>query len=190
MNNHSILATFTTEYIDYLSEDKPLEAHLLEVNAADYDVTQINLLNPAGMPAHHIKLKKGGSSRSGIVVAIPRITTTYKEKRSGGVSFERFQFPGQTCEKLGIDFTEESFAHGQTYTAFSRATNSDAIRVYAPNKPIDSEGFRCFCLRAASRGGSLYVCRLQQQQLLLQAKMSEMRNIKQPYPTNKRRREP
>ena len=88
-----------------------------------------------------------------MVVAIPRITTTYKEKRPGGISFERFQFPvrvaftmtvtkaqGQTCEKLGIDFTEESFAHGQTYTAFSRATNSDSIRVYAPNKPVDSDG--------------------------------------------------
>ncbi|KAL3075574.1 hypothetical protein niasHT_036594 [Heterodera trifolii] len=101
---------------------------------------------------------------------------------------------GQTCERLGIDFTEEAFAHGQTYTAFSRATSSDSIRVYAPNKPVDSDGnvlvFRCFCLRAASRGGSLYVCRLQQQQLLLQAKMSEMRNTKQPYPTNKQLREP
>ncbi|CAK5048464.1 unnamed protein product [Meloidogyne enterolobii] len=47
---------------------------------------------------------------------------------------------GQTCERLGIDLSDEPFAHGQLYTALSRATNSKFIRVFAPNKPKDEDG--------------------------------------------------
>ncbi|KAL7075246.1 hypothetical protein ACQ4LE_005792 [Meloidogyne hapla] len=92
-------------------------------------------------------------SNHGMTIGISRVRSTYKDKRPDGVSFERFQFPvriafamtitkvqGQTCERLGIDLSDDPFAHGQLYTALSRATNSDLIRVYAPGKPRDSEG--------------------------------------------------
>ena len=88
-----------------------------------------------------------------MIVGISRVRSTYKDKRPDGVSFERFQFPvriafsmtitkaqGQTCERLGIDMSDEPFSHGQLYTALSRATNSSLIRVFAPGKPCDSEG--------------------------------------------------
>jgi hypothetical protein len=88
-----------------------------------------------------------------VLVGIPRIPNTYKDKRPDGVSFERFQLPvrvaftmtitkaqGQTCQHLGIDFTEEPFAHGQLYTALSRCTNRNNIKIYAPNKPRDENG--------------------------------------------------
>ncbi|CAK5032920.1 unnamed protein product [Meloidogyne enterolobii] len=47
---------------------------------------------------------------------------------------------GQTCERLGIDISDEPFAHGQTYTAFSRARSGENIRVFAPGKTADNNG--------------------------------------------------
>ena len=95
----------------------------------------------------------GLSSNQGLTVGISRVRSTYKDKRPVGISFERFQFPvriafsmtitkaqGQTYDRLGIDFTDEPFAHGQLYTALSRCTNSKFIRVYALEKTRDSEG--------------------------------------------------
>jgi len=93
------------------------------------------------------------TGNGGVLVAIPRVTNTYKDKRPDGVSFERFQFPvrvaysmtitkaqGQTCERIGIDFTDEPFAHGQLYTALSRATSSKGLRIFAPNKERNVNG--------------------------------------------------
>ena len=92
-------------------------------------------------------------SNQGVAVVISRTRTQYKDKHPDGVSFLRFQFPvriafsmtitkaqGQTCERLGIDFSDEPFAHGQLYTALSRCTSSTFIRVFAPNKPRDKDG--------------------------------------------------
>ncbi|KAL7075313.1 hypothetical protein ACQ4LE_005699 [Meloidogyne hapla] len=95
----------------------------------------------------------GLSNNQGLTVGISRTRAQYKDKRPDGVSFVRFQFPvriafsmtitkaqGQTCERLGIDFSDEPFAHGQLYTALSRCTNSTFIRIFAPNKPRDGDG--------------------------------------------------
>ena len=95
----------------------------------------------------------GLSNNQGVTVGISRTRTQYKDKRPDGVSFVRFQFPvriafsmtitkaqGQACERLGIDFSDEPFAHGQLYTALSRCTNSTFIRIFAPNKPRDKDG--------------------------------------------------
>nr|CAD2188631.1 unnamed protein product [Meloidogyne enterolobii] len=94
-----------------------------------------------------------GSSDRGIRIGICRVRNSYKELRPDGVSFERFQFPvrvafcmtitkaqGQTCERLGIDISDEPFAHGQTYTAFSRCRSGENIRVFAPGKNPDNNG--------------------------------------------------
>uniref|UniRef100_A0A914NGS9 ATP-dependent DNA helicase n=1 Tax=Meloidogyne incognita TaxID=6306 RepID=A0A914NGS9_MELIC len=92
-------------------------------------------------------------SNTGMTIGISRVCNSYVDERPDGVSFERFQFPvreafamtitkaqGQTCERLGIDLSDEPFAHGQLYTALSRATNSKFIRVFAPNKSKDKDG--------------------------------------------------
>uniref|UniRef100_A0A914MFX3 ATP-dependent DNA helicase n=3 Tax=Meloidogyne TaxID=189290 RepID=A0A914MFX3_MELIC len=92
-------------------------------------------------------------SNNGMTIGISRVCNSYIDESPDGISFERFQFPvreafamtitkaqGQTCERLGIDLTDEPFAHGQLYTALSRATNSKLIKVFAPNKLKDDEG--------------------------------------------------
>ena len=94
-----------------------------------------------------------GNNDRGVTVGICRVRTNYTDPRPDGVSFERFQFPvrvafcmtitkaqGQTSERLGIDFSDEPFAHGQLYTALSRARSSEFIRIYAPGKPRDQNG--------------------------------------------------
>jgi hypothetical protein len=191
LNNSIILDRFDTPFMDYFSIDKPLSENPFAINAADYEVANLNRLTPKNLPAHHIRLYvgcvimllvslntskslcngtrlivrklepgliiaetiTGTSSNKGVLVGIPRIPNTYKDKRPDGVSFERFQLPvrvaftmtitkaqGQTCQHLGIDFTEEPFAHGQLYTALSRCTNRNNIKIYAPNKPRDENG--------------------------------------------------
>nr|CAD2199248.1 unnamed protein product [Meloidogyne enterolobii] len=92
-------------------------------------------------------------SDHGIRVGICRTRNSYVDIHPDGVSFERFQFPvrvafcmtitkaqGQTCDRLGIDFSDEPFAHGQLYTALSRARSSEFIRVFAPNKTRNNDG--------------------------------------------------
>ena len=92
-------------------------------------------------------------SNQGVAVGISRTRTQYKDKHPDVVSFLRLQFTfriafsvtitkaqGQTCERLGIDFSDEPFTHGQLYTALSRCTNSTFIRIFAPNKPRDKDG--------------------------------------------------
>lgn len=83
---------------------------------------------------------------------IERSRHTFEEK-STGLKYERLQFPiklafaltihkgqGQTINILGIDLETEVFSHGQLYTAFSRATDGNNVRVYAPNREKDSQG--------------------------------------------------
>nr|CAD2173823.1 unnamed protein product [Meloidogyne enterolobii] len=71
---------------------------------------------------------------------IPRITLI--EEKKFPFILKRHQFPvqlafsftinksqSQTFEKIGIDFTQESFAHGQTYVALSRAKSWNKIKI-------------------------------------------------------------
>uniref|UniRef100_A0A914N5G3 ATP-dependent DNA helicase n=1 Tax=Meloidogyne incognita TaxID=6306 RepID=A0A914N5G3_MELIC len=188
--NSEIIDMIDSPVFEYLSIDNATIENPLACNSSDYEVAQLNRLNPIGMPAHSLKLKIGSvivllqnlntqkslcngtrlivknlrsnlieaetinsGSDNGILVGICRTRNLYNEKRPDGVSFERFQFPvrvafcmtitkaqGQTCERLGIDFNDEPFAHGQLYTALSRARSSEFIRVYAPNKKTDDNG--------------------------------------------------
>uniref|UniRef100_A0A183BHX0 ATP-dependent DNA helicase n=1 Tax=Globodera pallida TaxID=36090 RepID=A0A183BHX0_GLOPA len=71
LNNASILSTFNSEYKDYYSDDTPLNEGTFAVNAADFDVGQINLLSPSGMPAHQIRLKVGS-----IIVLLLNLNTS------------------------------------------------------------------------------------------------------------------
>lgn len=84
---------------------------------------------------------------------IERTRNTYEDKVPGGLKYERLQFPiklafamsiqkaqGQTVEILGIALEREVFTHGQLYTAFTRATDEDDVRVYAPNREEDEQG--------------------------------------------------
>jgi ATP-dependent exoDNAse (exonuclease V) alpha subunit len=70
----------------------------------------------------------------------PRISLI--EENDFPITLKRHQFPvrlafastinkiqGQTFEKIGIDFTEESFAHGQTYVALSRVRSWESKKI-------------------------------------------------------------
>lgn len=82
-----------------------------------------------------------------------RTSNQYISKTPDGISFERLQFPirlafamtinksqGQTCERLGLDFEAEPFAHGQLYTSVTRARTPQNIRIFAPDKERTQDG--------------------------------------------------
>jgi ATP-dependent exoDNAse (exonuclease V) alpha subunit len=84
---------------------------------------------------------------------IERTRNVFEDKAAGGIKYERLQFPikpafamtilkgqGQTISTVGIDLEREVFSHGQLYTAFSRATEGNNVRVYAPNRETDDQG--------------------------------------------------
>uniref|UniRef100_A0A914HN24 ATP-dependent DNA helicase n=1 Tax=Globodera rostochiensis TaxID=31243 RepID=A0A914HN24_GLORO len=84
---------------------------------------------------------------------IERTRNVYEDKAPGGLKYERLQFPikpafamtilkgqGQTIRTVGIDLEREVFSHGQLYTAFSRASDGNNVRVYAPNRETDAQG--------------------------------------------------
>uniref|UniRef100_A0A183CA59 ATP-dependent DNA helicase n=1 Tax=Globodera pallida TaxID=36090 RepID=A0A183CA59_GLOPA len=84
---------------------------------------------------------------------IERTRNVYEDKAPGGLKYERLQFPikpafamtilkgqGQTIRTVGIDLEREVFSHGQLYTAFSRASDGNNVRVYAPSRETDAQG--------------------------------------------------
>jgi ATP-dependent exoDNAse (exonuclease V) alpha subunit len=84
---------------------------------------------------------------------IERTRNVYEDKTPGGIKYERLQFPikpafamtilkgqGQTISTIGIDLERDVFSHGQLYTAFSRATDGNNVRVYAPRRETDDQG--------------------------------------------------
>ena len=88
-----------------------------------------------------------GPSR-GKVVTIPRITLIDK-KAVEQVILRRKQFPlalayamtidksqGQSLERVGIALDTQCFAHGQLYTALSRACNPTNLAVYQPESAV------------------------------------------------------
>ena len=72
--------------------------------------------------------------QAGRIIALPRMSCHVSQENSGlSFAFSRVQFPlmpaycvsvhksqGQTLERVGIIVDQDSFAHGQLYTAFSR----------------------------------------------------------------------
>ena len=82
--------------------------------------------------------------KKGNIVAIPIITCTSREGAYPFTLYRR-QFPvrpcfamtinksqGQTLEFVGLDLTDEVFAHGQLYVAFSRVRKWTCIKVRPP----------------------------------------------------------
>ena len=142
-----------------------MPAHSIKLRVGSVIVLLVNLNTQKALQWNTIncqtitsKFNRSGNNKwwnndRGITVGICRIRTNYTDPRPDGVSFERFQFPvrvafcmtitkaqGQTCERLGIDFIDEPFAHGQLYTALSRARSSEFIKIYAPGKIRDQNG--------------------------------------------------
>lgn len=87
-------------------------------------------------------------AHSGTVHFIPRISLNTANDLSLPFNFERHQFPvrlsyamtinksqGQTFKKVGLFLPQPCFTHGQLYTAFSRVTDSDALRVKVSETP-------------------------------------------------------
>uniref|UniRef100_A0A914NYB3 ATP-dependent DNA helicase n=1 Tax=Meloidogyne incognita TaxID=6306 RepID=A0A914NYB3_MELIC len=88
-----------------------------------------------------ISAKTISGSNNGMTIGISRVCNSYIDESPDGLfAMTITKAQGQTCERLGIDLTDEPFAHGQLYTALSRATNSKLIKVFAPNKLKDDEG--------------------------------------------------
>ena len=155
-------ADFDVAQINQLTPGMP--AHHLHLKIGSIVVLLVNLntskslcngtrLIVRKLQTNLIQAETIGSANQGMIVGISRVRSTYKDKRPDGISFERFQFPvriafamtitkaqRRTCERFGIDFSDEPFAHGQLYTALSRATNSNFIRIFAPGKPLNKDG--------------------------------------------------
>jgi hypothetical protein len=82
--------------------------------------------------------------QAGRIIALPRMSCHVSQENSGlPFAFSRVQFPlmpaycvsvhksqGQTLERIGIIVDQDSFAHGQLYTAFSRTGGWMNISVY------------------------------------------------------------
>ncbi len=89
----------------------------------------------------HVKIQSG--IHAGRVVMLPRCSCHVSRENSGlPFEFTRTQFPlilaysvsvhksqGQSLSKIGIAIDQESFAHGQVYTALSRTSGWDNICV-------------------------------------------------------------
>jgi ATP-dependent DNA helicase PIF1 len=97
---------------------------------------------------NQVRLTTGKSA--GRVVALPRLSCHVSSENSGlPFDFTRVQFPlipaycvsvhksqGQSLDKVGVVADQESFAHGQLYTAFSRTCGWDKIMVMMPSDDI------------------------------------------------------
>ncbi|CAK5084802.1 unnamed protein product [Meloidogyne enterolobii] len=81
----------------------------------------------------------------GETTLIPRITLI--EDKKFPFVLKRHQFPirlafaftinksqSQTFEKIGIDYTEDPFSHGQTYVSLSRAKSWEKIKIKLSEK--------------------------------------------------------
>ena len=92
----------------------------------------------------HVKIQSG--VHTGRVVVLPRCACHVSRENSGlPFEFTRIQFPlilsycasvhksqGQSLIKIGIVIDQDSFAHGQVYTALSRTSGWDSICVLLP----------------------------------------------------------
>ena len=99
---------------------------LCELLTYDRSVLQVKLLTGA---------------QAGKVVMLPRCTFEVSAEDSGlPFAFKRTQFPlmpgycatvhkaqGQSLKRVGVDLTEQVFAHGQLYVALSRASTPDGL---------------------------------------------------------------
>ena len=93
----------------------------------------------------HIKIQSG--IHAGRVVLLPRCSCHVSRENSGlPFDFTRVQFPlipayavsvhksqGQSLTQIGFVVDQDSFAHGQVYTALSRTSGWDKITVVTPN---------------------------------------------------------
>ena len=101
-----------------------------------------------------------GEALTGINARVPtqffigKTRNEYEDERPGGVHYESTQFPlrpafamtitkgqGQSAYYAGLDLTNDVFAHGQLYTAWSRSTSGKRFRVFAPNREKDERGY-------------------------------------------------
>ena len=93
----------------------------------------------------HVKIQSG--VHVGRVVLLPRMSCPVSRENSGlPFDFTRVQFPlipaygvsvhksqGQSLTRIGIVIDQDSFAHGQVYTALSRTSGWDCIHVLMPD---------------------------------------------------------
>ncbi|KAL3096151.1 hypothetical protein niasHS_004996 [Heterodera schachtii] len=104
-------------------------------------------------PRFDVLVDKYFDGKSQVKFFIERTRNVYEDKTPGGIKYERLQFPikpafamtilkgqGQTISTIGIDLERDVFSHGQLYTAFSRATDGNNVRVYAPRRETDHQG--------------------------------------------------
>ena len=99
------------------------------------------------MSSRLLEIKLITGDHAGETALIPRITLS--PSLTGldfAIKLNRRQFPiqlafamtinkaqGQTVNKVGIDLRKPSFAHGQLYVAFSRATSPEHVKVLLPD---------------------------------------------------------
>jgi ATP-dependent DNA helicase PIF1 len=85
-----------------------------------------------------------GETNRGKILLMPRIIFQPKDQEIP-FEMERRQFPvrpcfamtsnksqGQNLDVVGLNLTQEFFTHGQTFTACSRATSSNGLKIFKP----------------------------------------------------------
>nr|CAD2174880.1 unnamed protein product [Meloidogyne enterolobii] len=105
-------------------------------------------LQVANIGKHVLNCIIKSGDKIGETTLIPRITLI--EDKKFPFVIKRHQFPirlafaftinksqSQTFEKIGIDYTEDPFSHGQTYVSLSRAKSWEKIRIKVSEKNKD-----------------------------------------------------
>lgn len=101
-----------------------------------------------GWTLNSLKVKILGGQYQGSVHFLPRISVSTSEDRRIPFNMFRHQFPvrlafamtinkaqGQTFQRIGLYLPEPCFGHGQFYTACSRVTSFEGLKVEVKQTP-------------------------------------------------------
>lgn len=63
---------------------------------------------------------------------------------------------GQTADKVGIDLSQQVFAHGSLYSALSRVKSHKMFRIYSPNSKRNPTNGNIFVENIVAKGVIFY----------------------------------
>jgi ATP-dependent DNA helicase PIF1 len=156
-NGH--LASMLTEHVlnEYTNSQVPNHTLTLKVDDICFIMRPLKasgLASNTRVRIHDIKhkvitVKILDSDNPNHFVFVPRMRFNFCLKYTSAYNMTRVQFPlklcygmtvdksqGQSFEDVLLDFTDESFSHGQTYVGFSRARNYKNVRIIVQDDKV------------------------------------------------------